>query len=344
MSLDVSELQASAPEAENTSSPAEQSAAPGRRARPWSTLAPVAAALVVLVIDRLISNADSGVESILFQRLLYSLVALTAVAALASFALPAIARRYVIQAPLITAGIGLVEVWSLVTTKFALLPMPYFPGPELVLTGMVEDQDTLRESTLASLKLLTMGYVMGVAAGFGTGVLLGWFHRARYWGVPLLKLLGPVPPAVFVPLAFELFHEPFYSGAALIALAVWFPMTMLTMSGIANVPASYFDVARTLGARRSYLVFRVAIPAAMPTVFIGLFMGLAVAFLTLLVAETVGVKSGLAWYIKWQQQFLEYHKAYAAILIMAVLFSSILTLMFKLRDRLLAWQKGVIRW
>ena len=57
-------------------------------------------------------------------------------------------------------------------------------------------------------------------------------------------------------------------------MAVWFPVTMLTSSGIANVPVSYLDVARTLGAGRRYLIFRVAIPAAMPSIFLGLFMGL----------------------------------------------------------------------
>ena len=47
----------------------------------------------------------------------------------------------------------------------------------------------------------------------------------------------------------------------------------------------------------AYLIFRVAIPAAMPSIFIGLFMGLGASFLTLVVAETVGVKSGLGWYV-----------------------------------------------
>ena len=73
---------------------------------------------------------------------------------------------------------------------------------------------------------------------------------------------------------------------------------MLTASGISNTRASYLDVARTLGAGRAYLIFRVAIPAAMPNIFIGLFMGLGASFLTLVVAETVGVKSGLGWYVQ----------------------------------------------
>jgi NitT/TauT family transport system permease protein len=60
---------------------------------------------------------------------------------------------------------------------------------------------------------------------------------------------------------------------------------MLTASGISNTRASYLDVARTLGAGRGYLIFRVAVPAALPNIFIGLFMGLGASFLTLVVAK-----------------------------------------------------------
>src|SRR5439155_21126844 len=89
------------------------------------------------------------------------------------------------------------------------------------------------------------------------------------------------------------------SAAALIALAVWFPVTMLTASGISNTRASDLDVARTLGANARYLVFRIAIPAALPIIFVCLFMGLGASFLTLVVADSVGVKSGRGWSVSW---------------------------------------------
>ena len=121
--------------------------------------------------------------------------------------------------------------------------------------------------------------------------------------------------------------------------------SVVTLSpSIANTRASYLDVARTLGAKPGYLIFRVAIPAAMPSIFIGLFMGLGTSFLTLVVAESVGVKSGLGWYVSWAQGWAKYGKVYAALVIMAAFFSTIMTLLFKLRDRMLVWQKGMIRW
>ena len=186
--------------------------------------------------------------------------------------------------------------------------------------------------------------MLGVAVGLIMGICIGWFSHARYWGMPLLKVVGPIPATAWIPLAMVVSPNGKIAAIGLVALAVWFPVSMLTISGIANTKASYLDVARTLGAKPSYLIFRVAIPAAMPSIFIGLFMGLGASFLTLINAETVGVKSGLGWYVGWAQGWAEYAKVYAALVIMAAFFSSIMTVLFKVRDKVLVWQKGVIKW
>ena len=235
-------------------------------------------------------------------------------------------------------------IWELITTCFELLPLPYFPGPEGVFESMISDYKLLIDSTWHSLVLLSSGYFVGVAVALVTGVTIGWFGHARYWGMPLLKIVGPIPATAWIPLAMVVAPSALFSAIGLIALAVWFPVTMLTASGISNTRASYLDVARTLGAGQVYLIFRVAIPAALPNIFIGLFMGLGTSFLTLVVAENVGVKSGLGWYVSWAQGWAEYGKVYGALIIMAAFFSTIMTGLFKVRDRMLVWQKGVIKW
>ncbi len=246
--------------------------------------------------------------------------------------------------PIIAAALGLLCAWELITSGFRLLPLPYFPGPAGVVQSFLNDRALLFDSTWHSLILLLSGYALGVAAALVSGICIGWFARARYWGMPLLKVIGPIPATAWIPLAMVISPSAMFSAVALIALAVWFPVTMLTASGISNTRAAYLDVARTLGAGRNYLIFRVAIPAAMPSIFIGLFMGLGASFLTLVVAETVGVKSGLGWYVSWAQGWAEYGKVYAALFIMAAFFSTIMTLLFKVRDRVLVWQKGMIKW
>jgi NitT/TauT family transport system permease protein len=246
--------------------------------------------------------------------------------------------------PLAAAAFLFLAGWELATSGFHCLPMPYFPSPAAVLQSMVTDRDLLFDSTWHSLLLLMCGYAFGVTAGLFSGVCIGWSPQARYWGMPVLKFVGPIPATAWIPLAMVLSPSAMLSAAALIALAVWFPVTMLTASGVSNTRTAYLDVARTLGASRAFLIFRVAIPAALPSIFIGLFMGLGASFLTLVVAETVGVKSGLGWYVSWAQGWAEYGKVYAALFIMAAFFSTIMTALFKVRDRVLVWQKGVIRW
>jgi NitT/TauT family transport system permease protein len=248
------------------------------------------------------------------------------------------------KAPLISAAIGLVILWDLVTLKFALLPLPYFPSPGVVLGTLVSERATLAMSVLYSLRLLFLGYFFGLLVGLPTGVLMGWSSRFHYWVNPALKLIGPIPATAWIPLAMVVFPSSFTASIFLIALSCWFPVTVMTSTGIANVNKSYYEVARSLGASEWYLVRCVAIPAALPNIFVGLFMGLGMAFVTLIVGEMLGVKAGLGWFITWAQGWAEYGKVYAALIVMSILFSGIITVLFTIRDRVLAWQKGLIKW
>jgi NitT/TauT family transport system permease protein len=140
------------------------------------------------------------------------------------------------------------------------------------------------------------------------------------------------------------FPSSWSASTFLIALATGFPVTVLTWSGVASVNSAYYDIARTLGASRRFLILKVAIPAAMPHVFVGLFMGLGNSFAVLVVAEMLGVKAGLGWYLQWAQGWAAYANMYAVLLIMALACSGLITLLFRLRDWLLSWQKGLVRW
>ena len=302
------------------------------------------AALVDLAIHLLFSKRAPAVETHSYNLLMYEIIGVSIVLNIAQrFWIPL--RSWMRHmCPIFTAAILLLGLWDVVTLGFQLLPLPYFPGPAAVLRSLISDRALLLDSTWHSLALLLSGYSVGVLVGLVSGICIGWSVQIRYWGMPLLKVVGPIPATAWIPLAMVLSPSAFVCAAGLIALAVWFPVTMLTASGISNTRASYLDVARTLGAGRTYLIFRVAIPAAVPNIFIGLFMGLGASFLTLVVAESVGVKSGLGWYVSWAQGWAEYGKVYAAIIIMAAFFSTVMTLLFKVRDHVLVWQKGMIKW
>jgi NitT/TauT family transport system permease protein len=329
-------------DAKPTPLPPRAGAGGGRAA--LAVLAPAGAALAALLVHQRAPNQQESLVTGLYALLLQGLLLAALVIAAAQWLwrpLRPWARHY---GPLLAGAVLLLEFLDVITLKLNLMPLPFFPGPDAILQALATDYRLLFENAYYSLQMLLTGYLSGVALGLVCGVLMGWFGNVRYWGMPLMKIVGPIPATALVPLAMVAFNDALFSGASLIALAVWFPVTMLTMSGIANVPVAYFDVARTLGADRTFLIFRVAIPAALPTIFIGVFMGLLTALLTLMVAETVGVKAGLGWYIAWQKGYAEYDKVYAALLIMSLFFSGIMTLLFKLRDWVLVWQKGMIRW
>ena len=247
-------------------------------------------------------------------------------------------------APWLIALPALLGLWELLTAKLALLPVPFFAPPQALLAVYLEDYARLADSLLHSAVLLGSGVALGAATGFVAGVAIGWSTRIGYWLHPVLRILGPVPSTALLPLCFFLFPSSWSASVFLIALATWFPVTVLTWSGVASVDKAYYDVARTLGAKQGFLIFKVAIPAALPHVFVGLFMGLGASFSTLVVAEMMGVKSGIGWYLQWAQGWAAYANMYAALLIMALACSGLITGLFLVRDRLLAWQKGTMRW
>jgi NitT/TauT family transport system permease protein len=248
------------------------------------------------------------------------------------------------RAPWLVA-LGLVStLWELATAKFGWLPLPFFPPPQAILEVYTDDWPKLGDSVLASVKLQLGGYAIGAVAGFVTGVAIGWSRAVGYWVHPVLRLVGPLPATAWLPIAFFLFPSSWSASTFLIALATGFPVTVLTWSGVASVGGAYYDVARTLGARPAFLVLRVAIPAALPHVFVGLFMGLGASFAVLVVAEMIGVKAGLGWYLQWAQGWAAYANMYAALIVMSLLCSGAVTLLFQVRDRVLVWRKGVVKW
>jgi NitT/TauT family transport system permease protein len=230
------------------------------------------------------------------------------------------------------------------TIKFTVLPVLFFPAPEKILEAFKKEWLFILQCLLYSLRLLVSGFLLGAVAGVLTGAIIGWNARANYWIMPVIKIIGPIPSTAWIPIALVVFTKATGASIFLIALGVWFPTTILTSSGIINVRKSYFEVSSTLGATPLRNIVSIALPAAAPSIFMGLFNGTASSFLTLMAAEMIGCKYGIGWYINWQRDVLAYSQVYAALIVIALTFSLLITLQFKLQDKVLGWQKGLIRW
>lgn len=253
-------------------------------------------------------------------------------------------EKLIFKAPLISGAILFSAVVEILTTKTELLPTLYFPSLDRIIGLLYEQKKFLFDNLLDSLKLLIEGFIWGGVIGFLTGLALGYNKRVSYWLNPVTKILGPIPTTAWIPLALSVLPTTHGANVFLIAFAVWFPVTLMTSSGIQSTNQVHFEVASTLGASTLYKIIHVAIPGAMPSIFLGIFFGTVSSFATLMAVEMNGNSSGIGWYINWQKQVMMYDGVYAGLIIIAVLCSLVLTLLFKVRDKLLVWQNGVIKW
>ena len=249
-----------------------------------------------------------------------------------------------LKGPFLLGTAGLVIVLNLITAKFALLPVIFFPSFDNILAVFVEQTNLLGKCIWYSFRLLILGVFWGVITGFITGVFLGFSQKVYYWITPYIKLIGPIPATAWIPLVLTTFTTPFGAIVFIIALAVWFPVQLMTSSGIQNTSKVYFEVGKTLGARTFFQVFRIAVPAALPNIFQGAFNGICAAFIALMTAEMFGAKYGIGWYISYQKAMMLYSGVYAGLIMIAVFCTVIITALFKVRQKLLSWQKGLIKW
>ncbi|MGW4355379.1 ABC transporter permease [Nocardia sp. NPDC004582] len=304
----------------------------------WSLWA-LTAAVTLAVPDRLTAAAPTA-AGILFTAITLGATGWALVAYRSRAA--TVALRH--WTPWIGAVAAWILVWEFSTAKTGWLEPPHFASPQQMLLVFYEDGRLLLSCTWHSLMLLITGFTLGAVTGLFTGIATGWSKSVAYWTHPVLLTLGPVPPATILPLVFILFPSTYLGSVFMVALGVWFPVSFLTRVGVSGVARDYFDVAQTLGASDRFLIWRVAVPGALPSIFTGLFMGLCASLTALAVAELLGVKNGLGWYIQWTKGWAAYPRMYAAIVIMIVVCCTAIVGLLRLRNRALAWQKDLVRW
>jgi NitT/TauT family transport system permease protein len=253
-------------------------------------------------------------------------------------------RKILYQKSQFIFAVGIIlTILDLLTTKSGVFKLPFFPGPAQVLAVIVKEKDTLLISTYYSMRLFFVGLIAGILLGIITGILIGWYREWNYWLFPVIKISGVIPAVAWIPIAIVIFPNSFSTGVFLIAIASWFSVAFMVASGISSTPKVYYEAAKILGANEGFLLFHIAIPNAVPSIFTGISTATGFAFLTLIVSEMVGAKAGLGWYINWAKAWSAYDKVYASIIIMAVAFSIILAVLTAFRNYVLRWQRGIVK-
>lgn len=149
-------------------------------------------------------------------------------------------------------------------------------------------------TTVASTVLRVLaGLTLGFIASLSVGVLVTYFRTAGRLVLPTVTMLAPISPIAWLPVAIFLFGIGNAPAVFLVFIGVFFIMTLATVSQIQALSPMWRDVARTMGASRPQMVRHVVLPAILPGLFVLLRLNLFAAWMVVLIAEAVGVGSGL---------------------------------------------------
>jgi NitT/TauT family transport system permease protein len=189
-----------------------------------------------------------------------------------------------------------VAIWwaVVVATKSAI-----FPTPGAVVTGTLElaRDGTLWEHIGASLMRVGAGFGLAVALAIPLGLWMGWMHGAFVTLNPLFQILRPISPIAWIPIAILWFGVGNASPIFLIFIASVFPMIVQTTAGVHTIEKRFLRAAENFGVSRQKLFLKVVFPATLPQIIVGMRIGLGVAWLVVVAAEMIALRSGLGYLI-----------------------------------------------
>lgn len=296
--------------------------------------------LVVAFLENLLVPAQELVNNVTYRWFLVAYFAYLTIVYVAGAVVHGKVRLYSGHFAQLNASIGiLLVIQDLLTEKYANIQQPFFVSFAQILDQMKTDHALLLASTWSSLGLWLVSFVIGTIIGIALGLFMGRYRQFNYWAFPYLKVIGIIPAAAWMPLTMVIFPTSYLAEIFLIAFSVWFPVAFMTIGGVQSISKDYFESAKTLGFSESQILKKVVIPGALPNIFIGIFTAMGLSFTMLVISEMIGAKVGLGWYINWAKGVGNYTQVYAAIVIMAILFSVIFSLLNKFQEYALRWRE-----
>jgi len=194
----------------------------------------------------------------------------------------------------------ILAAWSLAVSQRWLT---LIPGPFEVLLALIDFtfgnlyddaySGTLLTHLIASAGRVLGGFALAALAAVPLGVLLARYEKLSRLIEPTLGVLRPIPVTAWVPLVLIVFGLGSHSAIILIFIGSFFPIFINTLLGVKRVPPRLIEAAQMLGTSEREMLYKVILPAAVPSVFAGMRIALGLAWVVVVVGETVGVPNGL---------------------------------------------------
>ena len=164
-----------------------------------------------------------------------------------------------------------------------------------------------------------VGFAIGGGIGFGFGLANGLSKRCENVFDGTLQMVRNIPHLALIPLVILWFGIDETAKIFLVALGVFFPIYVNTQHGIRSVDPQLIEMGRIYGMTPWDLFWRVLLPGALPSIFVGVRFGLGIMWLTLIVAETIAASSGIGYMAMQAREFLMLDVVVLSILIYALL-------------------------
>src|SRR5688500_16069102 len=174
-----------------------------------------------------------------------------------------------------------------------------FPTPLDVITGAREliRDGTLWDHIAASLMRVGIGFALAVAVALPLGLWMGRVEIVYITLNPVVQILRPISPIAWIPIAILWFGVGNMSPIFLIFIASVFPMIVQTAAGVHTIEQRYLRAAENFTVSRSKMFRQVIIRAVLPEMIVGMRIGLGVAWLVVVAAEMIALRSGLGYLI-----------------------------------------------
>ncbi|MEX1163756.1 MAG: ABC transporter permease subunit [Nitriliruptor sp.] len=217
--------------------------------------------------------------------------------------------------PAAIAALLVLALWELIVRVFEIRPI-LLPAPAAILGTFLDDLPRLAEAVWTTGRAALLGFLVGGLAGFVAGALVAGWAWLREGMLPVGVALGAIPIVATAPI-FNLWFGALsvWSNAAVVALVVFFPMLVNTITGLNAAETGHTELMRSLAANRRTVFVKLLLPTALPFVFGALRVGAALAVIAAVVADFFGgFRSSAGFFIKTLMATADYTGAWATVL------------------------------
>jgi putative hydroxymethylpyrimidine transport system permease protein len=216
------------------------------------------------------------------------------------------------------AAIGLVLLWQGFVWVTEVPPF-LLPAPTRVGAALVDRWDIIAGHALTTGAEILAGLVLGTALGCAMALTLGAWRGGRRWLLPLLLVSQAVPVFAIAPLLTLWLGFGMASKVAMATLIIFFPVATAFYDGLRRTEPGLLDLARSMGAGSAAVLWRLRVPAALPSLASGLRVAAAVAPIGAVVGEWVGASEGLGYLMLHANGRSQTDVMFAALLVLALM-------------------------